>query len=75
MPRAPKPPDRLPSVEYKGTTIEAYLHHGFSIPDRGPLPPSRTLYAARDSKGERHWRASIDDIETLIDHKFISSAS
>ncbi len=71
MPTAPPAPDRLPLLEHNGTTIEVYQHHGYSRPDRGPLPPSRILYAARDQNNERHWRGSLDEIESLIDRGFV----
>jgi hypothetical protein len=71
MLKAPPLPDRLPLLEHKGTTIEVYNHHGYSIPDRGSAPSSRILYAARDNNGERHWRASLNEITSLIDRKFI----
>ncbi len=75
MPKAPPKPDRLPFMEHNGTAIEIYQHHGYSIPDRGPLPPSRILYAARDLNNERHWRASLGEIQSLIDRNFASSLS
>lgn len=75
MPKAPSVPDRLPLLEHNGTAIEAYQHHGFSVPDRGPHPVSRILYAARDQKNERHWRASLHEIEALIDRNFKAAAS
>lgn len=75
MPKAPPAPDRLPLLEHNGTTIEAYQHHGFSIPDRGPRPSSRILYAARDENNERHWRASLDEMQALIDRGFTTTTS
>lgn len=70
MPSSPLPPDKLPSLEHNGTSIEVYQHHGYSTPDRGPMPPSRILYAARDENNERHWRGTLDEIESLIDRGF-----
>lgn len=75
MPKAPPAPDRLPLLEHNGTPIEVYQHHGFSMPDRGPLPFSRILYAARDNNNERHWRGSLHEIESLIDRGFKTTAS
>lgn len=66
----PPKPDRLPSIDHNGTTVEIYHHHGFSVPKRGPSPQSRFLYAARDSNQERHWRASLEEIVSLIDRGF-----
>lgn len=57
-------------MEHNGTVIEIYQHHGYSIPDRGPLPPSRFLYGVRDSQNERHWRGSLDEAKALIDRQF-----
>jgi hypothetical protein len=28
------------------------------------------MYGARDAKGERHWRSSLHEITSLIDHGF-----
>lgn len=70
MPKAPPIPDRLPFIDHNGIVIEIYQHHGYSIPDRGPLPPSRILYAARDLNHERHWRNSLDEMKGLIDRGF-----
>lgn len=75
MPTAPPVPDKLPLLEHNGTTIEVYQHHGFSIPDRGPRPASRILYAARDSNNEYHWRASLDEMQSLIDRGFSPTTS
>jgi len=75
MPTAPPVPDKLPLLEHNGTTIEAYQHHGFSIPDRGFRPASRILYAARDNNNERHWRASLDEMQSLIDRGFSPTTS
>lgn len=74
MPKAPPIPDRLPLMEHNGTVIETYNHHGFSMPDRGAPPRSRILYAARDQNNERHWRASLQEIESLIDRGFITAS-
>jgi hypothetical protein len=70
MPKAPSQPDRLPSLDHSGTTIEIYNHHGYLIPDKGHPPKSRILYAARDEQGERHWRGSLEEICILIDRNF-----
>lgn len=70
MASRPPNPDKLPSIDHNGTTVEIYYHHGFSIPNRGPAPQSRFLYAARDSKQERHWRSSLEAITSLIDRNF-----
>jgi hypothetical protein len=61
-------------MEYSGTTIETFVHHGFSQPDRGPSPQSRTLFGARDQAGERHWRSSYEEIVSLIDRGFKTPA-
>jgi hypothetical protein len=55
---SPFPPDMLPSLEHNGIAITVINHHGFSRPDRGPMPASRILYGARDENNERHWRSS-----------------
>jgi hypothetical protein len=70
MPKPPETPDRLPSLEHSGVTIEIYNHHGYLIPDKGNAPKSRILYAARDEAGERHWRGSLEEICLLIDRGF-----
>jgi len=70
MPKPPQTPDRFPSQEHNGTLIEVISHYGYSIPDKGPAPASRMLYAARDKKGERHWRGSKSEIVSLIDRNF-----
>jgi hypothetical protein len=75
MPKAPLAPDKLPMLEHNGTPIEVYQHHGYSIPDRGPRPSSRILYAARDENNERHWRASLHEMESLIDRGFKATVS
>lgn len=68
----PKAPDRLPTMEHEGVTIEIINHHGFSTPNKGPQPKSRMLYGARNPEdGERHWRASYDEIISLINHGFV----
>lgn len=70
--KAPPKPDRLPSLEYNGIVIEVIQHHGYSKPDRGTAPASRILYGARHPlNNERHWRSSLDEIQTLIDKGFI----
>lgn len=74
MTRPPLSPERLPTMEHAGITIEPFVHHGFSQPDRGPSPKSRTLYGARDSAGERHWRGSYEEIVSLIDRGFETAA-
>jgi hypothetical protein len=60
----------FPSQEHNGTLIEVISHYGYCIPDKGPSPASRMLYAARDEKGERHWRGSKSEIASLIDRNF-----
>jgi len=70
MPKTPQTPDRFPSQVHNGTLIEVISHYGYSIPDKGPAPTSRMLYAARDQKGERHWRGSKSEIVSLIDRNF-----
>jgi hypothetical protein len=74
MIKPPFPPDRLPTMEHAGVTIEPFVHHGFSQPNRGPSPKSRTLYGARDIAGERHWRGSYEEIVSLIDRNFETPA-
>jgi hypothetical protein len=74
MPRPPQAPDKLPSIEHNGTTIEIIQHHGFSSPDRGAAPKSRILYGARDENNERHWRSSLDEMTSLIDRGFATAA-
>ena len=66
----PLPPDKLPSLEHNGFTIEHLIHHGFSRPNKGQLPNSRPLYGVRDGNGERHWRQSLEEIQSLIDSNF-----
>lgn len=73
MPSAPLSPDVLPSLEHNGITITVLNHHGYSTPDRGPLPKSRILYGARDENNERHWRGSLEEISQLIDRGFSSA--
>jgi len=70
MPRPPIAPDKLPLMEHNGHTIDVIVHHGYSIPDMGPLPRERVLYGARDQNGERHWRGSFEEIGQLIDRGF-----
>ena len=70
MPSSPLPPDVLPSLEHNGTSITVLRHHGFSTPERGPLPKSRILYGAFDQQKERHWRSSLKAIQQLIDGNF-----
>jgi hypothetical protein len=70
MPTAPLSPDKLPSIDHNGTLVEIIQHYGYSTPNRGPLPSPRIMYGARDTKGERHWRSSLHEITSLIDHGF-----
>ena len=70
MPTAPLSPDKLPSIDHNGTLVEIIQHYGYSTPNRGPLPSLRIMYGARDTKGERHWRSSLHEITSLIDHGF-----
>jgi len=70
MLNAPRAVDHLPLLEHNGVEILPIVHHGFSSPKKGPQPAARTLYGARDSNGERHWRSSLHDIEKLIDAGF-----
>lgn len=73
-PRRPQAPDRLPSLEHAGITIEALQHHGFSLPVKGATPKPRMLYGARNpANGERHWRGSYEEIVSLIDKGFATS--
>lgn len=74
MARPPKAPDRLPSLEHSGVSIEVLQHHGYSSPERGPSPKTRTLYGARNPEdGERHWRGSYEEMVSLIDRQFATS--
>lgn len=73
MPTAPTSPDKLPSIDHEGTLIDVIRHYGYSTPDRGPKPSPRIIYGARDTNGERHWRSSIHEITSLIDHGFKAS--
>lgn len=74
MPRPPQAPDKLPTLEHAGVTVEIFQHHGYSIPDKGPMPKSRMLYGARNPvDGERHWRGSYDEIVSLINRGFVAS--
>jgi hypothetical protein len=66
----PKPVEKLPLLEHNGAEILPIIHHGFSRPAKGPQPAARTIYGARDVNGERHWRASLHDIQQLIDSGF-----
>lgn len=76
MPKAPPAPDKLPSLDHNGITIEIINHHGYCIPDRGPSPASRILYGARHPvNNERHWRASLDEIKALIDKGFTTASN
>jgi hypothetical protein len=70
MLNAPRAVDHLPLLEHNGTEILPIVHYGFSSPKKGPQPAARTIYGARDSKGERHWRSSLHEIEKLIDNGF-----
>jgi hypothetical protein len=70
MLNAPRAIDHLPLLEHNGTEILPIVHYGFSSPKKGPQPAARTLYGARDSNGERHWRSSLHEIEKLIDNGF-----
>ena len=74
MPRPPQTPDKLPTLEHAGVTIEPLQHYGYAIPDKGPMPRSRMLYGARNpADGERHWRGSYDEIVSLINRGFVAS--
>jgi hypothetical protein len=73
MAKPPLRPDRLPTLEYAGVTIEPILHYGFSSPDRGPAPSARFLFGARDEAGERHWRGTYEEIVTLIHNGFATA--
>jgi hypothetical protein len=66
----PKPVESLPSLKHNGVEIVCRIHHGFSIPDRGIQPAPRYLYGAVSPEGERHWRRSLNDIQSLIDAGF-----
>jgi hypothetical protein len=70
MHKAPKPVEVLPSLEHNGVEIICRIHHGFSIPPRGPQPASRYLYGAVNPQGERHWRNNLQAIKELIDNRF-----
>jgi hypothetical protein len=75
MAKPPLRPDRLPTLEYSGVSIEPIIHHGFSRPDRGPATSqSRFLFGARDKAGERHWRSSYEEIVTLIHNGFTTAS-
>jgi hypothetical protein len=66
----PRAVDHLPLLEYNGVEILPIIHYGFSSPQRGQQPSSRTMYGARDQKSERHWRSSLHEIHQLIDNGF-----
>lgn len=66
----PRPVEKLPLLEHMGVEILPIVHHGFSSPVKGPQPAARTIYGARDEKGERHWRSSLDQIQQLIANNF-----
>lgn len=66
----PKPVEKLPLLEHNGAEILPIVHHGFSRPQKGPQPAARTIYGARDTNGERHWRASLHEIQQLIESGF-----
>ena len=70
MLKAPKPVEILPSLEHNGVEIICRIHHGFSIPARGPQPSPRYLYGAVSPQGERHWRNNLQAIKDLIDNRF-----
>jgi hypothetical protein len=70
MPRPPKPPSQLPSINHNGLKIEVWEHYGYSIPNKGPAPKARILYAAYDANKERHWRGSYEEIVALINRNF-----
>lgn len=66
----PRPVEYLPSLEHNGVEIICRIHHGFSTPVRGAQPAPRYLYGAVSPQGERHWRRSLDAIQSLIDASF-----
>lgn len=66
----PRAVDHLPTLEHNGVEILPVIHYGFSTPKKGPQPAPRTLYGAKDEKGERHWRSTLDDIQKLIENNF-----
>jgi len=70
MLNAPRSVDHLPLLVHNGVEIQPIVHYGFSSPNKGPRPASRTLYGARDGNGERHWRSSLDEMQQLIDKGF-----
>jgi hypothetical protein len=75
-PRRPQAPDRLPSLEHNGITIEAIQHHGFSLPVKGAIPEARMLYGARNpADSERHWRGSYEEIVDLIEKDFDTASN
>jgi len=69
----PRPVEKLPLLEHMGVEILPVVHHGFSSPVKGPQPAARTIYGARDGKGERHWRSSLDEMHQLIENGFALS--
>ena len=75
MHKAPKPVEVLPSLEHNGVEIICRIHHGFSIPPRGPQPSPRYLYGAVSPQGERHWRNNLQAIQDLIDNSFRSAVT
>lgn len=76
MPLPPRAPERFPSLEHEGITIEALQHFGFSTPVKGAAPKARMLYAARNpADGERHWRNSYEAIIALINKNFQEPAN
>lgn len=68
----PRAVDHLPTLEHNGIEILPVVHYGFSTPKKGPLPVSRAIYGARDEKGERHWRSTLEEIQKLIENNFQS---
>lgn len=69
----PKAVEKLPLLEHNGAEILPIIHHGFSRPQKGPQPATRTIYGARDNNGERHWRSSLHEIQQLIDSNFATA--
>ena len=66
----PQPVEVLPSLEHNGVEIICRIHHGFSTPLKGPAPAPRYLYGAVSPQGERHWRRSLTELQSLIDGGF-----
>lgn len=62
MLKAPRNPDRLPSLEHNGQEIIVLRHYGFSL---GGTP--RMLYATKDANGERHWRRTMEEVQLFIE--------